>query len=288
VIVDQAWQDHRRWSKVADDKTKSIDRWRSCNLLLIVIGAACGALAAQRSWYPASVTASIGAVGAATLALAAIVQNQELGARQIQERVTARACSEGLKAAVYQYLAAVRPFDGPDRDDRLSEIMDEIRRKGGDLVKLMVIADADRRTLPTISNVGDYLHQRAENQLRFHTNGVTRHERLEKHWRAGEIAATAAAAVLSAVGGALHGLDFSIWVAVATTLGAALAVHLASTQHARIAASYGFTAYELMRVVENFDPVTATEEQASAFVTKVEGILASQNQSWILTLSPQA
>jgi hypothetical protein len=120
AIVEDAWRRHRRWSRVADETSRSLERWRTRNLTLIVVGAVLGALAAQAGRFSAGATTAFGAVGAAALALAGVVQSRMLGADRLRTWVEARAASESLKSAVYQYLARVAPFAGADRGAELA------------------------------------------------------------------------------------------------------------------------------------------------------------------------
>jgi len=282
--VEDAWRRHRRWSRVADGTRRSLDRWRTWNLALIVVGAVFGALAAQAGRFSAGVTTTFGALGAAALALAGIVQSRMLGADRLRTWVEARAASESLKSAVYQYLARVAPFAGADRDAELAARVAAVQQRARSLLRLAMAVDPDDRPVPTVAGIADYVSDRAQDQASWHASRVRKHERLARRWRGAELTATAAAAVLSAVGGALHG-DLSAWVAVATTVGAAVAAHLASAQHDRIAASYAATADELERLLASFDAGSASDEAAAEFVADTERVLAGQNQGWASLIS---
>lgn len=283
--VEDAWRRHRRWSRVADETRHSLDRWRTWNLALIVVGAVFGALAAQSGRFSAGVTTTFGALGAAALALAGVVQSRVLGADRVRTWVEARAASESLKSAVYQYLARVAPFAGADRDAELAARVAAVQERARSLLRLAMAVDPDDRPVPTVAGIADYVSDRAQDQASWHASRVRRHERLARRWRGAELAATAAAAVLAAVGGVLHGPDLSAWVAVATTVGAAVAAHLASAQHDRIAASYAATADELERLLASFDAGSASDQAAAEFVADTERVLAGQNQGWASLIS---
>ena len=127
--------------------------------------------------------------------------------------------------------------------------------------------------------------KRAQDQADWHARRISHHERLGRLWRNVELLATASAAVLAAVGGVLHGPDLSAWVAVATTAGAAVAAHIASEQHDRIAAGYASTTEELQRLIRDFRRAGQTPEADARFVAAVERVLAAQNQSWSSLIS---
>jgi hypothetical protein len=283
--VEEAWQRHRRWSSVANQTRRSLDRWRYRNLALIIIGAVFGALAAQAGWFSAGMTGALGAAGAAALALAGLVQSQLLSADRVRTWRESRAASESLKAVVYQYLAGDAPFNGPDRDGRLAATVDAVQDRAKAYLQRAMAAEPDTQPVPAIAGIADYVTARAEEQANWHADRVRTHERLARRWRGAELAATGSAAVLAAAGGVLHGPDLSAWVAVATTIGAALAAHVAGAQHDRIAAAYASTADELQRMLGRFDQGSASASDAARFVADVERVLATQNQSWASLIS---
>lgn len=287
MSVDNAWNRQRLWSGLADAKAADLAAWRRRNLALVVVGAVCGALATQEQWLAPMTTTVLGILGAVVLALAAVVQGTRLNGQRVLDRITARAASETTKSAVYQYLVGVPPYGGPDRDEALDTAMADVTEKTGVLAGEVILATPKPQPIPTISGVAGYITQRAQEQRAFHAERIAHHQRLEKRWRTAESAATIVAAVLSAIGSVLDGSDLSAWVGVATTVAAALAAHLASVQHSRIAASYGITVDDLDRILDRFDAATASDADIAEFVTRVEAVLAKQNDSWVTMLAPQ-
>lgn len=287
MSVEHVWKRQRQWSALADTTSARLARWRLTNLVLVVVGALCGALATQDDLLGRAATVALGVAGAAALAGAAFVQTHHLNPERVRDRVTARAVSEGIKSLVYQRLAGVPPFDGVGSDDALDEAVARLEAGVSSLAGDVLLVPVEPRPVPPVVTVADYVARRAAPQRAFHFDRIAVHQRLGKRWRAAELAATLLAALLSAVGGALEGADLSAWVGVATTIAAALAAHLAGTQHARIAARYGVTVAELDRIIDRFDPVTASGARAAEFVAAVERVLAAQNDTWISTLEPR-
>lgn len=287
AILEEAWKRQRLWSALADHRGTMITRWRSVNLLLVFLGAVCGALATQ-SWLAAAAKTALGALGAVALAGATVVQTRMLNAAQLRARLTARAASESIKSAVYQYLARVPPYHDTDRDQALNAMLAQIAERGRELAGEMRVAKPKPRDLPAVSDVGDYLALRARTEQAHHIDGLRRHQRLERRWRQLEVIATAIAAVLSAVGSGAGGqANLSAWVGVATTLAAAFGAHLASAQHARLAASYALTIDELERLIAGYEAGAEADHTAREFVARVEAVLARQNESWVSLQSPQ-
>jgi hypothetical protein len=94
--------------------------------------------------------------------------------------------------------------------------------------------------------------------------------------------------VLAAVAGAVQGSHLTAWTAAATTVAAALAAHVAATQHERIASSYAATVDQLDRLIAAVDPKTESADRQAQFVADVERVLATQNEGWTDLLSPSA
>jgi hypothetical protein len=107
------------------------------------------------------------------------------------------------------------------------------------------------------------------------------HRERAGRWRVASLAATGTAAVVGAVGGALHGPDLSAWVAVFATAATAFTAHLASEQHDRIASSYARTAASLATLIRDFEVSERTPERNGRFVSMVEQVLGKQNDAWV-------
>jgi hypothetical protein len=190
-----------------------------------------------------------------------------------------------LKAEVYRYLVKSPPYTGADRDRRLTERVDSVEAAAsGPVLDFEQTAD-DHREVPAVTGIGDYVKERARGQAEWHRGRIGEHLGAARRIRAAEFAATAAAAVISAVGVALDHADLSVWIAVGTTVGAAFAAHLGATRHDRIAASYAATADQLDRLVDRL-PADPDADLVAGFVDGVEQVLSVQNESWVVLLKP--
>jgi len=282
--LQSAWRRHRRWSEVANAARDRLAWRRRLNLALLVLGAVAGAIAAQGDW-PRGLTATAGVVAALALAAAAAVQSKWLSATEVGRWTAARAASEGLKAEVYRYLVTTPPYTGDDRDKVLTERVDSVEAAASGPLVDFEQARADDRAPPAVTGISEYLEDRARGQADWHRDRIGQHLRAARRIRAAEFAATAAAAVISAVGAALDHADVSVWIAVGTTLGAAFAAHLGATRHDRIAASYAVTADQLDRLIDRL-PADADADLQAGFVDAVEQVLSVQNESWVVLLKP--
>lgn len=286
-MLAQVWRSHQQWSRAADAAQARLNKWRGRNLALLVLGALAGAVAAQ-AWANSAVTTSFAVTSAALLALAGVVQGAALTSDDTARWTGARAASEGLKAEVYRYLTGVKPYAGADHAEVLRAQLDAIQTRGRSLLVNEQQFPPDARPLPQVATFGGYLTARAQQQADWHRNKSAEHAHKARTLRGWQLAATAAGAVLAAIGGALPQSHIAAWTAAATTIAAAFATHLAATQHQRIAASYAVTADQLARLIAGVDPAVAGPDRQAQFVTDVEGVLAAQNNGWTDLLSPHA
>jgi hypothetical protein len=277
MTVEEVWRRQRQWSGLADARTAALRRWRRTNLTLVIVGALLGALATQ-AWVPRGGQLAAGVAGSVLLALAAIIQGQCIGPTQVKERVTARSAAETLRGAVHRHRSG---FGGGTAE--LTAARDLVADKGEALAAQVRERPEDAAGLPE-PGIRAYVDDRARAQLDFHSRNAARHATLERRWRLAQIAATAVAALLSAIGGSLAGTTLSAWVGVATTVAGAVGAHLASEQHGRIAARYASTADQLEQLLAGFDPASADPAASTAFVGAVEAVLDRQNSTWVSTL----
>jgi hypothetical protein len=278
--IDDVWELHRCWSIVAGRLQDAYRKLQVTNLCLLLAGSVAGAIAAS-GWLDTPAAKSVVVGSAVLLAAAAFMQSHLLVRANVQRRLVARAASETLKAAAYTYLARAAPFAGSDRDHVLYQRLAAVRDRTDDHIGLLAGVRDDGKPQPRMGSVADYVRLRAAGQRDWHESRAARHQVMARRWRWGQLAATGAAAVVAAVGGAMSGTDLSIWVSVLTTVAAALAAHVAGEQHDRIATSYVRTALRLRSLTRGFDPAVAGQPESDLFVERVEQVLAEQTDAWV-------
>jgi hypothetical protein len=284
--LELAWRRHRQWSRAADRARDRLDRFRSWNLVLLVLGAGAGAVAAQPD-LPGGVVTGFAIGAAVVLAVAGFIQTNLLNEDQTARWTKARAASEALKAEVYRYLAGVAPYDGANRSEVLESKLVEVRRRTADQLVDQQSTQPDGRPLPALRDIATYVRDRAEKQAEWHREKTGEHVRKGRTLRGCQIAATLAGVVLSAVTGFLPGWHLTSWTAALATVAAAFGAQLAATRHQRVAAEYALTADQLDGLVAGFDAATAGPARRAEFVAEVERVLANQNDSWTDLLSTE-
>lgn len=277
--LDLLWRRQRQWSLLAGGIRKSLDRWRLSNLILLVVGALVGALAAQ-PWLTSGAAQGFAIAAAVALALASFIQANALAGDNTARWTMARAASEALKAECYRYLIRVQPYDDQGRAQILRSQMGLVQDRAASLLVDQQATKPDDRPLPTMKTIAEYVVDRAQHQATWHHDKSGEHARQARTLRIGQLAATVIGVVLSAIAAFVPSWGLSTWIAAATTIAGAFGAHLAAAQHQRIAVSYAATADQLEQLVAGFNPTAATATQQAEFVAAVERVLAAQNQGW--------
>lgn len=286
-VLDLVWCSQRRWSQAADAAQARLNKSRGYNLALLVLGALTGALAAQ-AWAASAVTTTFGFISALVLVIAGLIQGAALTSDVTSRWTGARAASEALKAETYRYLTKVKPYDGADRTERLEAQLQAVEARGRQLLVYQQQFNPDDKPWPQVSTFGGYLTTRAQEQADWHRNKSAEHARKARTLRYCQLAATAAGAVLAAIGGLMPHWHLAAWTAAATTIATAFATHLAATQHQRMAVSFAATADQLDGLIAGVDPAAAGPDRQAQFVADVERVLAAQNASWTDMFSTHA
>ena len=177
-VVEGAWRRQRQWSIAASNGRERLERWRRVNLILLVVGAILGAVAAHASW-PRGVTGTAAGGAALALAVAGILQQRFLNADEVARWTGARAASETLKAEVFRYRAGVAPYDDADRDRVLSFQVDAVQKKSAALALDLQQTPADSKALPEVSDFPSYVTNRAKNQADWHRGKIAEHVQAE-------------------------------------------------------------------------------------------------------------
>lgn len=205
--------------------------------------------------------------------------------RALRDWTRARSVSEALKSEVYLWLACA----GDYRDDRngvkLREKTDAVRRDGSDLLRYQVGIANVHRELPRVDNVSSYFAVRVTDQIDSYYRRRAGELQARLRWfRATEIALAVLGAAFGAMAAALGGPLFAPWIAVVTTITAALAVHVAATR-------YEFQLIEFLRTADRLEQLRSaaaaggSAAELDALVVSAESVISIENQGWMAKLA---
>jgi hypothetical protein len=284
--LESAWRDHRRWSNTATGLRRSIAWWRTVALIAAVLGAAMATFAVQIGLQSQSgMAVSLGA--AVVLAVVPTVRGIWLSRGRLESWARARSASEGIKAEVYLYLTASPPYDGAERATELGERVNAIVAQVDDLAGVSLGRRVDDKPPPLVRDVETYLTLRVQPQIDeyYRPRAETLHKRL-RYFRWAEYSLAFIGALLSAVAGVAQSGLLGVWVAVVTTIGAAITAHIAAARYEHLVITYMATARQLRFLVQRWsNRVDPSPTEAGDFVRDCEDVISRENESWMVAWS---
>jgi hypothetical protein len=165
------------------------------------------------------------AVLAAVALARAPVLGREATHNAVRHWTRLRSVSEALKTEVYMYLAGVGPYRAEDRLRLLQDKVEKIAEGQPDLKPIASSVQADDRELPKVHDVASYIALRLNGQIHsYYRPKAIEYRRTVGRLRLAEVLLTA----FAAVAGFFPRAGLSAWVAVLTTIGAAVAAHAAA------------------------------------------------------------
>ncbi|MBV9171489.1 MAG: DUF4231 domain-containing protein [Chloroflexi bacterium] len=237
-------------------------------------------------------------VGAVALAFVPYTAMYRTSREQVRNWVRARSVSEGLKEDIYRFLAGGPPY-GADRDMRqFVDRRDAILNAAGDLEKYDAEVTAEqssqaekRPTAPL--NADEYVDKRVNQQITgYYEKQSRRNARRAGLFRQCVFSVGLLAAIFGVISsGTAGGFRWDVpqwipqlgpWVAVLTTISAAVTAHMAAARYDELSVNYAATARQLTRLRDRFDsdPQRADQAVIEKFVDEVESAISSENETW--------
>lgn len=320
------WESQARWSAVANRLNQGIVRARSAALILGILGAVLATCAsydhtqssasrgAASTGNDSQVTNAVppthGSGGASTdssprasrilsvlsviaLALAAAL-TKRFGTNQVQNWISARSVSEALKEELFFYLTHVPPYagnSGASPENVLDNRHNEIVKKAKDDLNLLAAGTTPTiKQIPDFSNDQDYINKRVNYQITkyYEPKAASLSKRLNL-FQSAATTLTVSAAAISAVAYFQTGW-LGAWVAVATTISAALTAYAAAARYQHDSIAYFSTAQQLKSLRDRYtdakdatakDPAKHTAPPFENLVRQCEEVISIENQGWM-------
>jgi hypothetical protein len=234
-----------------------------------------------------SLTSSLGRVlsGIAALALAVVpvIRGSKLGKDRIEDWNRARSASEAVKAEIYLYLTRTPPYDREDRDEELLKQTDGIIGQVDDLSGDTIGRPDTDVPQPDVHDVASYLRWRVQPQIDdYYRPQAARQQRWLSLFRGIEFTLSVLAAVLGAIVATAHLNRIGVWVAVVTTVGAAITAHIAAARYEHLVISYLSTARQLRSLLRRWEARSDKDPTAAGMlVRECEDAISRENESWM-------
>ena len=284
--IGDVWRDQRQWSRAASRLKRGIIFWRSTALAFSILGAVLATVATQVG-LKSGLGQGLSLASALALAVVPIIREVKLSKDGIETWTRARSASEGLKAEVYLYITRTPPYDGADRDVQLTDHADKIKRDVDDIAgHTLGLPDADKQ-LPAVNDVGSYLASRVQPQIdEYYRPSAVRQQQRLTLFRSIEFALSLTAVLLSAIAATTHVGGVSAWVAVVTTVAAAITAHIAAARYEHLVISYLATARQLEALVRTWrDGTDKSAGVAAKLISDCESVISRENESWMAAWS---
>jgi len=290
------WNRHRTWAVVASEKERKLKRNRLSVLYLTVAGAALQTAALAPN-LGANWIASM--AGGGCLALVPYISSKYLSQSTMEATRRCMAASEALRSEVYTFRAGGAPYDKivGDKDpidvlvDRAAGVSNSVQ----DLMMMYAASSPDNVPPPPRMDREGYITERVMAEVNDNLRkNARRYAQRENQLRNYHSTATSAAAFVGFLAGSANGGVTNLppmlsalagqigsWGAAASTAGAAIAAHIASTKLGEKASQYSATAKRLENLVLRLDgDVMPGCQEWTEFVRNCEEAIAGENQKW--------
>jgi hypothetical protein len=302
-VVRSIWQRRVGWSRAADRLKARVTYARRAALVLSSLGAISGTVAATLLTDHPSWRTGCAALGAVLLAVATYVTTKFLTVDAVRAWTRARSVSEAIKGEVYTFRASARPYDGPDAMRVLQSEVSKVEKEARDLERYVAaVTVAPSSAPPPALTPEDYSKARVRQQIEaYYRKNARIYARRLTLLKGIEITLGLAATVLSALAafvsgstppaatGLIPNAGIAAWVAVLTTLGAALAAHMAASRYDFLIMSYYATARHLEDLENKWRSEGAPTDLGawSALVKACEDAISVENESWLAKWAEQ-
>ncbi len=280
-LVESVWSRQSVWSQTADLLKARIDRLRSVMLALGVASAVLTTLAAQVAGLSSAAGKVLALAAGVAVGLVPLVRAR-LGRDAVSRWTRARAVAEELKAEVYPYLAGVAPFRAADRGVMLAERTNRVQEDAVDLLVHTAVVQPVSREMPAVHDVDSYVRARLVPQIAWYQDRAhSLASRLARARRV-EVALSVVGVVLAAVAATWAINAAAAWVAVVTTVTAAVSSHVAASRWEYQLVEYLRTASELGRLRDGWMGAESADEAAEdRLVDRCEQVVSTQNDGWM-------
>jgi hypothetical protein len=280
-IVGSVWDRQSVWSQTANRLKARIDRLRSAMLALAVASAILTTLAAQVESLTEPLGKALAVLAGVSVGLVPVVRSR-LGRDAVSRWTRARAVSEELKAEVFQYLADVAPYRGGDGGEQLLARTRTVEDEAADLLVDTADVEPVQREAPAVHDFATYVEHRVDPQIRWYRSRSAGLKRRLARARFVELGLGVLGVLLAAVAAAGELDALAAWIAVVTTLTAALSSHVAASRWEYQLVEYLRTAAELSRLRDEWSVAGALDEAAEdRFVERCEHVVSIQNDGWM-------
>ncbi len=203
----------------------------------------------------------------------------------LRDWTRARSAPEALKSEIHLHLARAGDYRGADRNERLAAVAETVGNDVADLLGHSLATEPARHALPDVHDVSSYFAIRVGGRIDGYYRPRARELQIRlKRLRAFSIGLSAAAVVLGVLAARFSEWGLASWIAVVTTIAAAVSAHVGGARYEYQLIEYLRTAGELSRLRATAARVTAPET-LDELVVQCERVISIQNDGWMAKLT---
>ncbi|MFD6663570.1 DUF4231 domain-containing protein [Micromonospora chalcea] len=273
--LEAAWAEQSVWSQTAAKLKKRLQTGRRAALGLSIGGALLSATAATVG-LGSALGKAFAFSGAVCVGLAGLAGNAA-GPRIMRDWTRARSVSEALKSVVYTSLAGYPPAD-------FDAVVQDIGADAADLQQYRAGVESKQRSLPSVHDLESYLENRVFAQITgYYRRNAGSLVRTLKRFRLVSMGLAFFGLVLGVAAGTWEIDRLAGWVPVVTTIGTAVATHVAAERYSYMLIEYSRTADELQRIRDRRGRIASMTDEE--LVKHAENVISIQNEGWMAKLN---
>src|ERR1044072_1188019 len=283
--LEHIWGQYKLWASTSRALKSKLSQWRRIVLTLGLAGGIVGVLSSQTAipwdslWPP--LPKALGVASAVLLGLAAYFSKEILNPDSEGRWIRARSAAEAFKREAYLLRARVPPYDAEVIPlTRVEDIRKAVEGVGYE----RLTAEQKREGMPSAQlSVADYIRERVDDQIEsFYEPKAEENKAVVRNISIITKALGALAVLLGLLGYLWAGLP--AFVAVITTVTAALAAYLYAGRYQHLVVSYQATAQKLAGLRAAW-LVSGKKEEDTAdrnkFILACEEVFATENGAWM-------
>ncbi|MER7420844.1 DUF4231 domain-containing protein [Micromonospora peucetia] len=273
--LEAAWAQQSVWSQTADKLKKRLQIGRRAALGLAIGGALLSATAATVG-LGSALGKTFAFSGAVFVGLAGLAGNAA-GPRTMRDWTRARSVSEALKSVVYTSLAGYPPAD-------LDAVVQDIDADAADLQQYRAGVEPKQRPLPSVHDLESFMENRVLAQITgYYRKNARKLVHTLERFRLLSMGLAFLGLVLGVAAGTWEVDRLAGWVPVVTTIGTAVATHVAAERYSYMLVEYSRTADELQRIHDRRGRIASMTDEE--LVKHAENVISIQNEGWMAKLS---
>lgn len=269
--------------KASADNQRKFLVSRGAEFVLLILAAGLGEIP-RSSIHDAGPIAAFG-----LFLLALIIRSSGVGDTAEIRWYDARAASESIKSAAWQFAVKCKPYDSGDSDakglltDLLKNVLKRVPKlevtqsRGTNAVVSEVMSEI--RSLKLEDRIAKYKGERVENQIAWYKTKAKINKTRAKIWRVALIMLESVAVILGFIR-VLGAFDVN-WVGILATAAAGVAAWQQTRNFTFLSESYSVTTFELSFVLDTFSNVT-DENGWSDAARDAESAFSREHGLWLV------